>query len=1159
MFRVGEDEIRWHKPVVYQEKNGTRQEIAAHYSVTDTNRVGFEVARYDTRRPLYIDPLIYSTYLGGNGSDGSFGIAVDSAGNAYVTGGTSSTNFPTVNPLQPTYGGGGDAFVAKINPSGSALVYSTYLGGSSYECGESIAVDSAGNAYVTGGTSSTNFPTVNPLQPTYGGGEDDAFVAKINPQGSALVYSTYLGGSSHDFGDGIAVDSAGDAYVTGNTTSTNFPTTPGTFQTNFGGGWDAFVAKINPEGSALVYSTYLGGSSYDYGQGIAVDSAGNAYVIGGTSSTNFPTTPGTFQTNFGGGWDAFVAKINPEGSALVYSTYLGGSGSDTGEGIAVDSAGNAYVTGGTNSIDFPVTPGAFQTTNHGSNDAYVTKLNSTGSALVYSTYLGGGNTESPNGIAVDSSGNAYVVGTTYSNDFPITPGAFQIVCNSGNVINCDRYGDAFVSKLNPSGSALVYSAYLGGSGNDWGNGIAVDSSGNAYVTGETNSLNFPRLNPLQRAYGGGDDAFVTKIDMRTVTTTILTSTTNPSTYGQAVVFTAKVTSKAGAPPDGQTVSFKKGTTVLGTGALSGGSATFTTSTLAGGTDTITAVYAGDNSLVGSTSKAVKQVVSKATTTTTLASSLNPSNYKQSVTFTVSVTPQFSGTVTGTVTFYDGTTLLKTVGLSGGKAKFTTSTLASGTLPHSRALRKSGVLVLDGYGIRVQVSAGHLVLHDGIGDERRTIRLPRVNHGLKRLAMIGSDGFITLEALRWLADQGAAFVMLDRRGKVLAVTGPVSSSDAKLRRAQALALGNGTALKISKELISQKIAGQELLVRDMLHDSATADAIARFRTDLPSAESIESVRLIESQAARAYWQAWSDLPIRWPRKDERRVPEHWKRFGSRISPLTHSPRLASSPPNALLNFLYGLLESEARLSAVVMGLDPAIGFLHVDTPNRDSLACDLMEVCRPCGVDAFVLNWLQSEPLRRSDFWEDRNGNCRITSSLAIKLCDTSDTWRRLVAPAAEYVSQEFWCSIPKPASTPARQLIATRLTQRKKREVKGSDVPGVKHPTPEHVCSGCGKPVQDRSAHCADCAVDGATERLAKAARIGRVAARSPEARAKHAASRRRHAQACSEWDSSTQPAWLTSEVFSQKIQPLLASFSASAIRSRIGVSRWYAGRIRQG
>ncbi len=484
--------------------------------------------------------------------------------------------------------------------------------------------------------------------------------------------------------------------------------------------------------------------------------------------------------------------------------------------------------------------------------------------------------------------------------------------------------------------------------------------------------------------------------------------------------------------------------------------------------------------------------------------------------------------------------------------------ASHTLPHSHAIRKSGVLVLNGYGIRVQVNAGHLLLHDGIADARRTIRLPRVNHGLKRLVLIGSDGFITLEALRWISDVGAAFVMLDRRGKVLAVTGPVPSSDAKLRRAQALALGNGTALKISKELISQKLAGQELLARDMLHESATADAIARFRDELPNAESIEAVRLIEAQAARSYWQAWSNVPICWPRKDEPRVPAHWKRFGSRISPLTHSPRLAANPPNALLNLLYALLESESRLSAAAMGLDPGIGVLHVDTPNRDSLACDLMEVCRP-KVDAFVLNWLQNEPLRKSDFWEDRNGNCRLVSPLAIKLTQTSHTWSKLVAPVAEYVAQALWASIPRSRSALARPRIATRLTQQNKREAKGSDVPPVKVPKPERVCRGCGKTVQGDSTNCAECDVEIATKRLVEAARAGRVAGHRPEAIAKEAATHRKHAQARAAWNPAMQPTWLTEQAFSEKIQPALVQASATAIAKRIGVSRWYAGRIREG
>jgi len=464
--------------------------------------------------------------------------------------------------------------------------------------------------------------------------------------------------------------------------------------------------------------------------------------------------------------------------------------------------------------------------------------------------------------------------------------------------------------------------------------------------------------------------------------------------------------------------------------------------------------------------------------------------------------------------------------------------------------------LNGYGIRVQVNAGHLLLHDGIADDRCTIRLPRVNHGLKRLVLIGSDGFITLEALRWLADQDASFVMLDRRGKVLAVTGPVSPSDAKLRRAQALAIGNGTALKISKELISQKLAGQELLVRDMLHDSAAADAIARFKDELQSAEGIEVVRLIEAQAARCYWQSWANIPIHWPRKDERRVPEHWKRFGSRISPLTHSPRLAANPPNALSNLIYSILEAESRLAASAMGLDPGIGLLHVDTPNRDSLACDIMEPIR-AKCDAFVLDWLQREPLRRSDFWEDRNGNCRIASPLAIKLCETSDTWRKLVAPVAEYVAQEIWSSASKPSSVSkiARQLIATRLTQRYKREAKGGDLPKVGQPKPEHVCSDCGVKIPVDGQRCWKCSkrVTGVNFKA------GRKCAQQPEHLAKRAATMRRHKQAIRNWEPSDLPAWLTRDVYLKRIQPALASVAKAQIGALLGVSEPYSSDIQAG
>jgi CRISPR-associated endonuclease Cas1 len=468
--------------------------------------------------------------------------------------------------------------------------------------------------------------------------------------------------------------------------------------------------------------------------------------------------------------------------------------------------------------------------------------------------------------------------------------------------------------------------------------------------------------------------------------------------------------------------------------------------------------------------------------------------------------------------------------------------------------RKGVLALSGYGIRVSVSAGHLVLHDGIADQRRTIRLARVNHGLRRLVIIGSDGFVTLEAIRWLADQHAGFVMLDLRGKLLAVTGPVSSSDTKLRRAQALAFNNGVALKISKELIGQKLTGQATVVRDMLSDFRASEIIERFRSELSNAEAIESVRLIEAQAAKAYWQAWSKLPVRWPRKDEKRVPEHWKYFGSRISPLTHSPRLAANPPNALLNFLYGILESEARLSAVAMGLDPGLGCLHVDTPNRDSLACDLMEVCRP-KCDAFVLDWLQREALRRSDFWEDRNGNCRLVSSLAVKISETAETWRRLIAPVAEYVAQEFWSSISARTTKPARRAIATRLTQSRKREVKGSHMPEVHQPKPEHVCGNCGAKVPRCRKHCLKCW----KQETVKEFSTGRKLAQCADAIAKRSETMVRHRKEIGDWKPSELPTWLTRDVYVNEIQPALASVAKSRICSALGVSEPYSSDIQSG
>ncbi len=542
---------RFRKPVVYQEGAG-RKYVAGRFVLLGKHAVGFRVGRYDPLRPLVIDPvLVYSTYLGGSAFDDATGIAVDSSGNVYVTGYTTSTDFPVVSAVDGAYGGGAcntdmsaapcfDAFVAKLNPQGTGLVYSTYLGGSGDDRGTHIAVDSSGDAYVVGYTNSSNFPTANALQPSLGGGTCgsttnpypcyDAFITELGPSGSNLVYSTYLGGQGDDYGMGIAVDSSGSAYVTGFTSGSNFPITSGAYEPSFGGGpYDAFVAKISPGGTSLVYSTFLGGSGEDRASAIAVDSSGDAYVTGQTNSTNFPTA-NPFQAAYAGGscgcFDAFIAKLNPTGSALVYSTYLGGTGGDYGDAIAVDASDEAFIAGWTTSTDFPVTSDAYQKTYGGSYDAFVTKLSAAGNSLVYSTYLGGIDPEVANGIALDSSGDAYITGNAYGVGFPAVD-PLQ-VADAG-------FYDAFIAAFNPSGSGLLYATWLGGTGDDFGNDIAVDSSGNAYVAGETFSTNFPTTpGAYQTAYAGGAyDGFIAKIGPENAPG--VAATPNPVSFGDQEV------------------------------------------------------------------------------------------------------------------------------------------------------------------------------------------------------------------------------------------------------------------------------------------------------------------------------------------------------------------------------------------------------------------------------------------------------------------------------------------------------------------------------------------------------------------------------------------------------------------------------------------------
>jgi hypothetical protein len=500
-------EIIQSKPFVYQETGEKKITIQANYVIQGQNQFGFSIGEYDKNLPLVIDPVIsYSTYVGGSFYDYGNGIAVDTLGNAYIAGQTLSANFPLKNPIQPVLSGDNDAFITKINASGTEFVYSTYLGGSQLDGATGVAVDTSGNAYLVGSTSSTNFPRLNAIQPTFGGGLNDAFVTKINDAGTALVYSTYLGGApvsgvgGNDEGNAINVDADGNAYLTGYTSSNNFPLANAA-QPVKASRIDCFATKLNPAGTGFVFSTFLGGgSNTEAGSGIASDSAGNAYVTGETASTNFCASC-SYQ-NYSGDVDGFVTKYTSSG-AIAFSTYLGGSSTDYGYGgIAVDSFGNIYAAGTTRSTNFP-RMNALQQVLGGGYDAYVSKLNPTGTGLVFSTYLGGSGDDVAYGIAVDAPGNVYLTGETFSSNFPLS-----------NAFQTSRRGtsDAFITKINASGTTLGYSTYYGGNNVDGGTAVAVNSCGEPYVIGATDSNDFPTTtSSAQTSHGGARDAFVTKI------------------------------------------------------------------------------------------------------------------------------------------------------------------------------------------------------------------------------------------------------------------------------------------------------------------------------------------------------------------------------------------------------------------------------------------------------------------------------------------------------------------------------------------------------------------------------------------------------------------------------------------------------------------------
>jgi len=544
LMSLNGSEIRLHKPTAYQltTDHETRVEarhlVDARYVLRSDGQVGIRLAPYDTTRAVIIDPVLtYATRLGGSSPVINAVVAADAAGNVYVSGTTGAFDFPVVNQIPGACQGTCSTsfetvYVTKINAAGTALVYSSLIGGSTLDEGFGIAVDGLGNAYLSGSTSSSDFPRVNPIPGacvgTCGTGAGDAFVTKVSAAGDALVYSSLLGGSDNDSAFAVAVDGSGDAYVTGLTDSADFPQVnpiPGACLGTCGTNsfpQNAFVTEINAAGSAFIYSSYLAGSAFTEGFGIAADNAGNAYVTGITQSADFPRVnqiagicSGTCGT---GSSDGFVTKISAQGASVAYSSVFGGSGFDIGFGVAVDGSGNAFLTGTTESTDFPqinpIKKACAKGCGNGLGDAFVIKINSAGSAAAYSSLLGGDHDDEGTGIAVDILGNVYVTGFTKSPNFPsVRPirGACLGTCGKTTAAK------VFAVNVSAASSALVYSALIGGSDTDEGQGIAVDAAGNAYLTGFTQSADFPIVNQIPGACVGScgsafhQDTFILKV------------------------------------------------------------------------------------------------------------------------------------------------------------------------------------------------------------------------------------------------------------------------------------------------------------------------------------------------------------------------------------------------------------------------------------------------------------------------------------------------------------------------------------------------------------------------------------------------------------------------------------------------------------------------
>ena len=704
VLRSAAGDVQLLAPKIYQQISGQKQQVTGKWNLESNNVAGFRLGAYDRTQALVIDPvLMYSSFLGGSQKNKLSRIAIDAAGNAYVAGYTSSGDFPAApTPMAMTFGGGAQArgaFVAKIDPSGSNLLYSTYLSGGADEEATGLAVDNSGNVYIAGNTHSTDFPTRNAFQSTCATRTpaatcSSAFLTKIGAAGNSLAFSTYLGGSGADSARSLAVDVSGNAYLAGVTSSPDFPVTAGAAQAKCGGTCrqNAFIAKFNASGDSLAYASYLGGSGTDDAADLAVDAAGNVYITGRTTSADFPLatpfqklcTPDGTSSSAACVGTAFVTKIKADGSAFAYSTYLGGSLGSQASALAVDSSGSAYVTGRTQSADFPLLKpfqkscGIDPASHQCSVDAFLTKLAPSGKSLVYSTYLGGSGRDEASGIVVDANGSAHIVGRTESSDFPTTASVQSTLKGTS---------DAFVARFNASGSKLSFSTYHGGAAAESGNAIAVDTKGNIYLTGETSSADFPTSHPFQSSCAGAcTSAFVSKMALPpgvTASTTVVSTPTNPSVFGQSVTFTSATTGGSGTPTG--TVDFTDGATLLATVTLDGtGTATLTTSTLTAGSHGIVTVYSGDATYASSTSATLPMTVNPATTNTSVtAAPPTSAPLGQSVTFTATMTAVApgAGTPVGTVDFVHGVTAIAgctSVPVNGsGTAACTTSTLAAG--------------------------------------------------------------------------------------------------------------------------------------------------------------------------------------------------------------------------------------------------------------------------------------------------------------------------------------------------------------------------------------------------------------------------------------------------------------------------------------------------